>query len=363
VSKLEGLNTAGQWAVLLLCSALVVGLLELIGAPGVFLIGPMLAGIVVGTNGGAIRPPRFAYRVAQILIALMIASSLTPSTLSIFRDQGILFVAVIVGVLIASNLLGILLTRLKVLPGTTAIWGCAPGGASAMVILSESFGGDVRLVAFMQYLRVVLVSIVAALVVIVWTGHMSETSSVAGWAAPVEWVSLAQTLGLGVLCLVVTTLVRIPGGSFLLPLVVGSILQSTGLIDIEMPLWLAAASYIVLGWYIGLGFTSESLQHARRALPSVTLAILALIAICGGFAWLLHVFAGVDPLTAYLAASPGGLDTVAILAMSSHADVPFVLAMQTFRLVAVMLVGPYIARFVGRRQTTKTEETPTTPLD
>ena len=363
MSKLEGLNKTGQWAALLLCSALVIGLLELIGAPGVFLIGPMLAGIVIGTNGGAIRPSRLAYRVAQILIALMIASSLTPSTLGVFRDHGLLFVAVVIGVLAASNLLGILLTRLKILPGTTAIWGCAPGGASAMVILSESFGGDVRLVAFMQYLRVVMVSIVAALVVIVWTGHLSETSSTAGWAEPVEWWALAQTLGLGALCLGAATWLRVPGGSFLMPLVAGCVLQSTGLIDIEIPLWLAAASYTVLGWYIGLGFTSESLRHARRALPRVSLSILALIAICGGFGWLLHIFAGVDPLTAYLAASPGGLDTVAILAISSNADVPFVLAMQTFRLIAVILLGPSIARFVGRRQSTKTEETPTTPVD
>lgn len=363
MNKLAGLNKAGQWVLLVLCSALVIGALELAGAPGVFLIGPMLAGVIVGTNGGTIRPPRTAYRVAQTVVSLMIATSLTPSTLAIFRDHGPLFVGVIVGVLAASAALGLLLTRWKIFPGTTAIWGCWPGGASAMVIMSESFGGDVRLVAFMQYLRVLMVSIVAALVVVVWTGHAAGTSAIAGWSAPIAWLPLAQTLVVGVVCFVAATVLKVPAGTFLLPLVVGAVLQSTGLIAIEIPPWLAAAAYIMLGWYIGLGFTGQILQHARRALPSVLLSIIVLIAICGGFGWLLHVFAGVDPLTAYLAASPGGLDTVAILAMTSHADVPFVLAMQTFRLLAVILVGPYLARFMVRRQTGGRDDTPPTPLD
>lgn len=361
---LDGLNKTGQWALLLVCSALIVGLLAFFGAPGVFLIGPMLAGVVIGANSGTIRPHRAAYRVAQTVISLMIATSLTPSALAIFRDHGMLFVGVIVGVLAASCALGLVLTRLKVLPGTTAIWGVMPGGASAMVIVSESFGGDVRLVAFMQYLRVLMVSVVAALVVLVWTGHGADAGPMSGWLPPVRWEQLAQTFGLGVACYVLAGWLRLPAGTFLLPLVGGAVLQTSGLVSIEIPPLLAAAAYTLLGWYIGLGFTGDILRHARRALPVVLLSIVALVGICGGFAWLLHVVAGVDPLTAYLAASPGGLDTVAILAMTSHADVPFVLAMQTFRLIAVILIGPYLARFMVRRQTArKDDETPPTPLD
>ena len=44
----------------------------------------------------------------------------------------------------------------------------------------------------------------------------------------------------------------------------------------------------------------------------------------------------IDALTAYLATSPGGLDSVAIIAVGSNADVPFVLALQTFRLLVVV---------------------------
>ena len=37
------------------------------------------------------------------------------------------------------------------LPGTTALWGTSPGAASVMTIMAESYGADMRLVAFMQY--------------------------------------------------------------------------------------------------------------------------------------------------------------------------------------------------------------------
>lgn len=56
----------------------------------------------------------------------------------------------------------------------------------------------------------------------------------------------------------------------------------------------------------------------------------------------------VDMLTAYLATSPGGLDTVAIIAAGSRVDMSFVMAMQTLRLLTVLVTGPAMARFISR---------------
>ena len=54
------------------------------------------------------------------------------------------------------------------------------------------------------------------------------------------------------------------------------------------------------------------------------------------------------PLTAYLAASPGGADAVAIIAASSRVDMSFVMAMQVARLILVILIGPSLARLLAR---------------
>jgi membrane AbrB-like protein len=74
-----------------------------------------------------------------------------------------------------------------------------------------------------------------------------------------------------------------------------------------------------------------------------------LIALCGGLAYGLHRVAGTDMLSAYLATSPGGADSVAIIAASSKVDLPFVMAMQTARFLLVLLIGPGLARTIARR--------------
>ena len=58
---------------------------------------------------------------------------------------------------------------------------------------------------------------------------------------------------------------------------------------------------------------------------------------------------GIDPLTAYLATSPGGMDSVAIIAAAAqNVDISFVMALQSARFLVVLLVGPSVARLVAR---------------
>jgi membrane AbrB-like protein len=109
-----------------------------------------------------------------------------------------------------------------------------------------------------------------------------------------------------------------------------------------------AGCYALVGWAIGLRFTREIVLYAARVFPKIAASTLTLIVLCGGLAWLLHVSVGTDPLTAYLATSPGGADSVAIIAASSNVNVPFVMAMQTARFILVLLVGPTLARAVAR---------------
>ena len=86
-----------------------------------------------------------------------------------------------------------------------------------------------------------------------------------------------------------------------------------------------------------------------RALPQILASIVVLIAFCGGLAVILARAVGVDPLTAYLATSPGGMDSVAIIAASSNVDLSFVMALQTVRFFLVVLLGPPLARLIARR--------------
>jgi membrane AbrB-like protein len=131
-------------------------------------------------------------------------------------------------------------------------------------------------------------------------------------------------------------------------MVLGSVLHATGLVRMALPVTLLELAYACIGWYVGLRFTKETLRLTFNALPGILAATFAVIALCAGWAVLLTFLLPIDLLTAVLATSPGGLDSVAIIAVGSQADVSFVLAVQTLRLFVVLLTGPLLAKWIGR---------------
>ncbi|GHD43987.1 ammonia monooxygenase [Thalassobaculum fulvum] len=345
---LDGRPAAVRWAALLTLSAVLVVLLELVHLPAALLLGPMIAGILVATAGGPVRVPAVPFYIAQGVIGCMIARGIPVEILGEIARDWPLFLLGVGWAIAASVVLGWLLTRWRILPGTTAVWGFSPGAATTMTLLSEAYGADMRLVAFMQYLRVLCVVLVASLVARLSTDGAGGGPPV-DWFPAIDWPAFAATGATAAVGIAVALRLKVPAGPLLLPLAIGVVLQDAGWLTIELPPWLLAVSYALVGWVIGLKFTRPILRHAARALPRVLASIFALIALCGAFAAALVVFAGVDPLTAYLATSPGGADSAAIIAASSNVDLPFVMAMQTARVIIVILTGPSLARFIARR--------------
>jgi membrane AbrB-like protein len=334
--------------VLLGGSLLLTALLMLVRLPAAALLGPMMAAIALEAGGGGIRLPRSLLYVSQAVIGCMIARALTPEILGIFAHRWPIFLGVIVAVVAVASAIGAAMSRWRVLPGTTAVWGMAPGAASAMVFMAGEFGADTRLVAFMQYLRVVLVATVATVVARLWVGPHAPASGIT-WFPALDALPFAETLAIAFFGGLIGRLARVPAGVFLIPMILGALLHSSGLVRLELPPWLLAVSYAFVGWSIGLGFSRDILAHAVRALPQVLAAILVLMVFAGLLALVLVEAFGIDPLTAYLATSPGGADSVAIIAASSRVDLSFVMALQTIRFVFLLLAGPAISRFVAGR--------------
>jgi membrane AbrB-like protein len=347
-APLRGRKPGVQWLSLLVLSGIFIPILEVARLPAALLLGPMAAAILIAAAEGDVRIPQSSFIAAQALIGCMIARSLKLPMLGEIVREWPLFLAAVVSVVAVSCCLSWLLMRWRVLPGTTAIWGSFPGAAMVMTLMAEAYGEDVRLVAFMQYLRVVFVAIVASVVSRIWLGAAGPLPEVV-WFPPIAWPSFIETLAVAALGALAGPKLRLPAGALLLPLLLGAGLQDAGWLRIELPPWLLAMSYTLVGWSIGIRFTRPILLHAARALPRVVASILSLIAICAGVGYVLVATAGVDPLTAYLATSPGGADSVAIIASGSKVNVGFVMAMQTARFVLVLLAGPSLARFLARR--------------
>ena len=337
---------AARWAILIVVSLILVALLEMLRLPAALLLGPMIAAIGMAASGGGLRlwPPLFF--CAQGVVGVMIASNLPVAVFGRMTRDWPIFALGTLSTIAAASTLGWLLARTKSLPGTTAIWGSSPGAATAMTLMSEGYGADMRLVAFMQYLRVACCAIVATIVAGAFGVARGAPHAIA-WFAPVSVSALAETLAIALGGAWVAVKLKIPGGALLVPMGLGMAAKFTGLAAIALPPWLLALSYALAGWGIGMRFTSGVVRHAASVFPRVLAMILTLIAVCGGAAGLLVVFAGVDPMTAYLATSPGGADSVAIISVSTTIDVPFVMSMQIARFLSVLFMGPLLARWLS----------------
>lgn len=337
------------WPALIALTVPVTAVLLWLHVPAALMLGPLVAGIVFASWGGQVRSPVSIFAVAQGIVGILIAKMVPLSIVGDILGHWLLFTTGVVSVLVASCGLGWLMTRLQILPGTTALWGISPGAASVMTFMAEAYGADIRLVALMQYLRIFLVAGIAALVARLFGVSSSYGAAAIVWFPEVHWLSLGETLALAIVGPAIAWVARIPAGAFLVPMVAGIVLAHLGWMTIELPTWLLAASYALVGWNIGLRFTRPLLVHAARALPRILVCTLILIALCGGIAALFVVVAGVDPLTAYLATSPGGSDSIAIIAASTDCDVSFVMAMQTVRMIAVLLLAPVLTKFIAER--------------
>ncbi len=338
-----------RWAVLIALSAVIAGVLELVGLPAGLLLGPMIAAVVLAVRGWSLTVPTSAFRGAQAAVGTLIAGSITTGIVATVADHWPVFLMVNFVTLAASSVLGYLLSRWQVLPGTVAVWGSTPGAASAMVLMAQAYGADSRLVAVMTYTRVVCVAVVASVLAAVMVGGGSGHHPVT-WFAAVDPLVVLRTIGVAGVGAGLGIALRLPAGALLGSLIAGAALNVTGVAQPVLPQWLLAISYAVVGWRIGLSFTRDTLRVAGKAMPRILLSVALLIAFCGGIAAALARWWGVDPVTAYLATSPGGMDSVAIIAASSPVDVPFVMALQVMRFLGVLVIGPPLAKFVATRQ-------------
>ena len=349
-ARLASFAAPWQWLLLAALSLVLAILFEVAALPAALLIGPMLAAIATGVSGATIRVAPSIFVGAQGIIGCMIVSAIEPALFGTLLSGWPIILGAVLSTLAASSLLGVLVARWGSMPGTTAVWGSAPGAASAMVVMADAFGADARLVAFMQYLRMIVVSISAALFARIWVDMGDAVRPPIDWFPRLVMPDFPMTLLIALLGAFGGRMSGIPGGTLLGPLVLGIPLHLGLGLDLQLPEWLLAASYAVIGWSIGLRFTRPILVHAARSLPQIIGAILVLVGFCAAIGAVLSASFDVDPLTAFLATSPGGMDSVAIIAAASGSvDLSFVMTLQMTRFLIVLLVGPPLAKAIARR--------------
>jgi uncharacterized protein len=320
------------------------------GLPSAYLFVAMLVGLAYAlfAPGRLEMPPR-AFQVGQAVTGVAIGTFLQSSTLTGLGSRWISVALVSVATLAVTIAAGLLLARIAGLDRPTASLGMVAGGASGIVAMADDLGGDDRLVAFMQYLRVLIVSLLTPLLVpLVFPGAHGAGGGGGDGAllgTPGGW---ALTVGASLVGGAIAVRLRIPAPILLGPLLLTAALTLSGAVDATVPALLRESAFSLIGLYIGLGFERETLRQIRRLVGPVLISIAALLVACFVLGWLLTLTADVTLLDAYLATTPGGLYAVLPIAYGSGADTTFVLAVQGLRLFAMILAAPAVVRWLVR---------------
>ena len=340
----------GPWVVIV-AAGLVA---DAIGMPVAWLVGPMLASVAVSVAGYAPGPrepiANKVFVVVQGVIGATLSASFTIDALAPLGQHWLPISVAVVLVLLVSIGAGVVLARLAALDVATASLGTVPGGAAGMVAMSEELGGDARLVAFMQYARLVIVILTIALLA---RFVSPETEPVTQTLRTAEGSPLVVRYGLAVAVAMAGSWLgirlRLPAGALVGPMVVGLVPGLVGVGPLAWPAVVLSGSYLLLGARVGSRFDRAVMRRIWGLLPFALVFILGLSLICAGLGWALAAVTGLDLLTALLATSPGGIDAATIAALDTGANVTMVASIQMARLLLMVLVGPFIVRRLVRR--------------
>jgi membrane AbrB-like protein len=258
---------------------------------------------------------------------------------------GVLALTIVV-CLLAGNVVSYLTTMSR----STAGMGLMPGGATISIALSDDVGSDARLVAVIQYSRLYLVLLSLPFIShILNAGGAESSSDLSSGHQPSAWIGMLLLVGCLAVTLPLMHWLNFPSGYMLIPLILASLFAVYGPENgAEIPHVLFVASLGLIGLFVGLQFTLESLKDARNSLPVILVSVAALIAICAGLGFLMAAAVGRSMLDGYLATTPGGLNVVLGIAADSHVDIAFITAAQVLRVLANALMLPLIAAMYTR---------------
>jgi membrane AbrB-like protein len=322
----------------------------MIGIPAGFLSGAMLAVAVAALAG---RPMYLPLRFAQaiyIFIGVSLGGVVTPATL-----HGIAtYPLSIVVLLISMSAVGFGgATYLRLVHGwdrLSAFLAAAPGGLSQVMVTAAELGAELRGIAIVQSVRVVMLAISLPAGLAAFGLANSAGRSLGGQ------LSIGSLDELAILVVVSTTVAilahwtRFPGGLLFGSMLASAVLHGSGLIHAVMPWWVANTAMIALGSVTGSRFANTSLDTLLKFLFAAfgTLAVSVVIGALGALTLVaLTPLRIADVMTAF---APGAVDAMMLLALALNVDPVYVGAHHLARIFFVSFMTPIVAHRVARRR-------------
>ena len=318
--------------------------LTLAGFPAGLVSGAVLAVTAAALAGRPVKVPAGLSRVCYVIVGILLGSVVTPETLKGFTTwpASVAILAVASVAMIAATA-----TYLRVVhrwDPLSALMGASPGSMVQVIALSTELGADLRAIAIVQTMRVLLLTLGIP-------GGLALFGLVAPAVPVVRGPAGLSSLPEVLLVIAVSTAsaltmarLRFPGGLLFGAMAGSAVLHGTGLVQAVLPWWIGSASVIVLGALVGSRFASTTLRLILGYLGAALGSFAVSITIATLFALVAAHFFPFTIANVVVAFSPGAQDTMMVLALALHLDPVYVGAHHVARFLVVTFTIAIAAR-------------------
>jgi membrane AbrB-like protein len=296
----------------------------MLGIPAGLVSGSVLAVAVAALAGRPMRVPSPLARVCFVLIGILLGAIVTPETL-----KGIATWPLSIAVLVVATIGMIAATTsyLRFVHGwdwVSAFLGASPGAMAQVIALSAEFKADLRGVAIVQVMRVLLIMIGLP-------GALAlfglAAGAVIGAPEPVGGSSVGELAVLVVASTAAALVLRwmkFPGGLLFGSMAASAILHGTGLVHAVLPWWLGGAAVIVMGAVAGSRFSNTSWRTVVDYLGAAIGSFAAAVMVAGCFVVLVVTLLPFRAADVVIAFAPGAQDQMMLLALALTLDPVYV---------------------------------------
>ena len=318
-----------------------------IGFPAGLISGSLLLVAAAALAGRPMTIPAPLSRVISVLVGISLGAVATPETLKGLAAFPISVAVLLVATAVMTAATTAYLHVVHNWPLQSALFGASPGALAQVMVLAAEYRADLRAIAIVQVMRVVILTIGIptglAYFGLTATGAFLPKSS-AGIASVSE---LAILVGLSTAAAVALQAIRFPGGLMFGAMLASAVLHGSGTIEAVLPWWVAAAAVIGIGAVTGSRFANTDPITLLRYLGAALGSFAVAISVASAFVLVLTAFLPLPIADVVVAYAPGAQDTMMVLALALHLDPIFIGAHHLSRYMLVSLCIPVLGKWLG----------------
>lgn len=322
--------------------------LGLIGVPAGWLSGSILAVAGASLAGRPMLIPTLLMRAIFVLIGISLGTVVTPETLHGMATYPVSIAVLILAMALISIGGAGYLRLIHRWGNVDAYLAAAPGGMSQVLALGAELGGDLRAIAIVQSIRVVVIAVglPAGLSMLGLVGQAPPR--VTGALSTGVLDELAILVAASTVVAIIAYRIRFPGGLLFGAMLTSAVLHGSGLIHAVMPWWAANTAMVAMGAITGSRFANTPLRMLLNFVGAAFGSFAVAVTIAAAFAAVLISVLSLRAAEVMIAFAPGSVDAMMLLALALNLDPVYVGAHHLTRIFFVSLTMPLVARRTAR---------------